>query len=50
MKTKTIYYQDELNDEFSGVVRNTVKIDGDFEYIKKSSLWNLCAFCVCPPP
>lgn len=44
MKTKTIYYQDELNDEFSGVVRNTVKIDGDFEYIKKSSFWNLCAF------
>ena len=43
---KIIYYSDELNDEFSGVVRNTIKIDGDFEYIKKSSLWNLCAFFV----
>ena len=44
MNKKIIYYEDELNDEFSGVVRNTIKIDGDFEYIKKSSLWNLCAF------
>ena len=44
MEQKTIHYHDELNDEFSGVVRNTIKIDGDFEYIKKSPLWNLLAF------
>ncbi len=44
MKQKTIYYSDELNDEFSGVVRNTIKIDDNYEYIKKSSLWNLSAF------
>ena len=46
MKQKTIYFEDELNDEFSGIVRNTIKIDGDFEYIKKSSLWNLTSFFV----
>ncbi len=46
MKEKTIYFEDELNDEFSGVVRNTIKIDGGFEYIKKSSLWNLTSFFV----
>lgn len=46
LKEKTIYFEDELNDEFSGVVRNTIKIDGDFEYIKKSSLWNLTSFFV----
>ena len=46
MKQKVIYYQDELNDEFAGVVRNTIKIDNDYEYIKKSSLWNLTSFFV----
>ncbi len=45
MKQKTIYYEDELNDEFSGEApRKTIKIDGDFEYIKRSPFWNLCAF------
>ena len=44
VEQKTIYYEDELNDEFSGVVRNTIKIDGDFKYINKNPLWNLGAF------
>ena len=46
MKQRVIYYKDELNDEFAGVVRNTIKIDGDYKYIKKNSLWNLTAFFI----
>ena len=44
MKQKIIYYEDEINDEFSGIVRNTIKIDSDYEYIKKNPIWNLTAF------
>lgn len=46
MKQKTIYYSDELNDEFAGVTRNTIKIDGNYEYIKRNPLWNLTAFFI----
>ena len=43
-KRTTIYYTDELNDEFSGVTRNTITIDGNYEYIKRNPIWNLTAF------
>ena len=46
MKDKVIYYRDELNDEFAGVTRETIKIDGDYQYIKKNSIWNLTSFFV----
>lgn len=44
---KVIYYEDELNDEFAGgAPRKTLNIDGNYEYIKKNPIWNLCAFFV----
>ena len=46
MKRKTIYYKDEENDDFSGVSRNTIKIDDKYKYIKTGRLWKLGAFVV----
>ena len=44
MESKTYYYTDELNDEFSGIKRDTIKIDKNFKYIVKNPIWNACAF------
>lgn len=44
MEQEIRYYTDEINDEFSGIKRETIKIDGNYEYIKKNALWNLTAF------
>lgn len=38
------YYSDEINDEFSGVVRKTISIDQNYVYRPKSLLWNIVAF------
>jgi len=46
MKRKTIYYRDELNDEFSGVSRNTKVIDDKYKYLPKCWLWKACRFVV----
>jgi len=46
MKKKVIYYKDELNDEFSGVTRNTIRIDKNYKYIRKSILYKISAFIV----
>ena len=46
MTRKTIYFKDELNDDFSGITRNTVEIDNDFKYINRSFLWRLGQFLV----
>jgi 1-acyl-sn-glycerol-3-phosphate acyltransferase len=46
MKRKTIYYNDELNDDFSGVTRKTLNIDGKYKYLKKGFFWNFFAFIV----
>ena len=46
MDKKVYYYEDELNDDFSGITRNTIKIDKDYQYIKKNAIWNLTAFFV----
>ena len=46
MSKKTIYYSDELNDDFSGVVRNTKVIDDKYKYIKKNLIWKLFEFIV----
>ena len=43
---KTIYYKDEINDDFAGIIRNTIKIDSDFKYINRSFFWNLGCFFV----
>ena len=46
MKKKIIYYKDELNDEFSGVTRNTIRIDKNYKYIRKNIFYKLSAFIV----
>ena len=43
---KTIYFKDELNDDFAGISRDTMKIDSDFKYINRSFLWRLGQFFV----
>ena len=42
--TKVIYYEDELNDEFSEVKIVPKKIDENYKYIHKNVIWNACAF------
>ena len=39
---KIIYYNDELNDEFSSAKIVPIKIDGDYKY-KHNSLWDFCS-------
>lgn len=39
IKTKEIYYSDELNDDFSGTNINARKIDGNYEYAPQNWLW-----------
>lgn len=41
-----IYYQDELNDEFSGAEITPRVIDENYIYIHKNPLWNLCSLLV----
>lgn len=36
---KTIYYKDELNDEFSGIKRKLKVIDESYKYIPTNKLW-----------
>ena len=39
-----IYYEDELNDEFSGAKITPRKIDGDYCYLHRNPVWNFCSF------
>ena len=41
---KTIYYKDELNEEFSTAKIAPRKIDENYKYIHKSVIWNSIAF------
>lgn len=41
---KIIYYEDELNDEFSDAKITPKRIDENYKYIHKSVIWNACAF------
>lgn len=43
---QTYYYSDELNDEFSGVTRETVTVDGNYKYVHSFPLWRMAAFVV----
>lgn len=43
MEQKTIYYNDELNDEFSSAKIEPILIDENYKY-KHNFLWNLCSF------
>lgn len=42
---QTIYYEDELNDEFSGTHIEARKIDENYKY-EHNPLWDLCSFIV----
>jgi hypothetical protein len=46
MKNREIYYQDELNDEFSGIKRVKPNIDDKFIYIHKNPCWKFLGFIV----
>ena len=37
------YYQDELHDEFSGIVRKPFAVDGRYKYRRKNPLWHFVA-------
>lgn len=41
-ESKTIYYNDELNDEFSTAKITPIKIDENYKY-KHNSLWDFCS-------
>ena len=43
---KTIYYEDELNDEFSTAKIEPRKIDANYKYEHKSFLWNLSTYLI----
>jgi len=43
---KNVYYRDEINDDFAGVKRETIRVGADFPYIHQSRLWNIAAFAV----
>ncbi len=44
MKEITYYYNDEQNDEFSGITRKDVVIDENFVFVNKNIFWNIAAF------
>lgn len=41
---KVIYYDDELNDEFSSAVITPKKIDGRYKYLHKNPFWHILRF------
>ena len=43
---RTVYYHDELNDDFAGIQRTTIRVGADFPYLHQSRLWNIAAFVV----
>ena len=43
---KIIYYEDELNDEFSEAKIEPKIIDENYKYTHKNLIWNLCAYMV----
>ncbi len=43
---KTVYYSDEMKDDFAGTKISKAKVGSDFPYIRRSVLWNILAFLV----
>ena len=41
---KEYVYYDELNDEFSGIIRDTIKIDENYKYWHNGLLWKVGSF------
>ncbi|AEE15926.1 1-acyl-sn-glycerol-3-phosphate acyltransferase [Treponema brennaborense] len=46
MERETFYYTDELNDEFSGIKRNTVTVDHSYTYLHTDFRWKILSFIV----
>ena len=44
MENKIIYYEDELNDEFSEAQITPRRIDEKYKYFHKNPFWNFCSF------
>ena len=44
MKRRTIYYTDELNDDFAGTNIVTKETPADYRYVRKNPLWHAAAF------
>lgn len=42
---KVIYYQDELNDEFSTAQIQSIKIDENYKY-RHNSIWDICSYII----
>ncbi len=40
------YYRDETKDEFSGIERKTITIDGKYKYLHKNPFWKIAEFLV----
>lgn len=45
-KQQIIYYNDELNDEFSRAKITPKRIDENYDYFHRNPLWNFCSFVV----
>ena len=43
---KVIYYEDELNDEFSEAKIKPRRIDENYVYMHKNPFWNFCSILV----
>ena len=46
MTKKTVYYTDELNDDFAGTDINTKQIPPDFKFRRDGLFWKICSFIV----
>ncbi len=44
IEKRTIYYEDELNDDFAGTCIDQCKVDENFKYVHTNPLWRACAF------
>lgn len=45
-KAKTIYFKDEVNEDFANIKRDTICVDSNFKYTKHNPLWKCMAFVV----
>lgn len=46
MKEKTIYYSDELNDDFAGITRKEIDIDANYNYINHSIFYKIVGYLI----
>ncbi len=45
-KVRTVYYDNERENEFSGISRKTVRVGADFPFVRTSPLWRAAEFLV----